>query len=236
MQIPALFADVDWIRLSIFIVVGVAYLISFIANRLRDRQIAKSRLPKPPRRDQETAKELEDFLKRSSANRRDEKPKPARPVSTRPVSTVPARSQESRTRAARRKPEERGKQRKAEGPTTTLVNLRESNLTKERTAEPAGPLRPSIDTHGFAERAEHLGSIHEARPLESHLKQSFAHQVGTLAPAAGESLAAQNRAAAAAAAATGSKQTLPIAALLSGGNLRNAVILHEIFQRPEERW
>jgi hypothetical protein len=81
-----------------------------------------------------------------------------------------------------------------------------------------------------------LGSIHEASTLESHLKQTFAHQVGTLAPAPADSLAAQNRAAAAAAAATGSKQTLPIAALLSGGNLRNAVILNEIFQRPEDRW
>jgi hypothetical protein len=231
MHIPALFADVDWIRLSIFIVVGVAYLISFIANRLRDRQIAKSRLPKPPRRNPETAKELEDFLKRSGAGRRDEKPKAARPVSP-----APARSQENRTRAARRKPDERGKQRKAESPTASLVNLRESKLTKDRVVEPAGPLRPSIDTHEFAERAEHLGSIHEARSLESHLKQTFAHQVGTLAPASGDSLAAQNRAAAAAAAATGSKQTLPIAALLSGGNLRNAVILHEIFQRPEDRW
>jgi hypothetical protein len=231
MHIPVLLADVDWIRLSIFIVVGVAYLISFIANRLRDRQIAKSRLPKPPRRNQETAKELDDFLKRSAAGRRDAQPKQARPMPT-----APARTQESRTRAARRKPDERGKPRKAEGPTKSLVNLRESDLTKERAQEPAGPLRPSIDTREFAQRAEHLGSIHEASTLESHLKQTFAHQVGTLAPAPADSLAAQNRAAAAAAAATGSKQTLPIAALLSGGNLRNAVILNEIFQRPEDRW
>jgi hypothetical protein len=231
MHIPALFADVDWIRLSIFVVVGVAYLISFVANRLRDRQVAKSRLPKPPRRNPEMAKELDEFLKRSSAGRRDAQPKPARPV----ASAAP-RSQDNRTRAARRKPEERGKPRKAEGPVNTLVNLRESKLTKDRAAEPAAPLRPSIDTHEFAERAEHLGKIQETHSLESHLKQTFTHQVGTLAPAAADSLAAQNRAAAAAAAATGSKQTLPIAALLSGGNLRNAVILNEIFQRPEERW
>jgi hypothetical protein len=231
MNLPPLFADVDWIRLSIFIVVGVAYLISFIATRLRDRQIAKSRLPRPPRRDQETTKELEDFLKRSSAARRDAQPKPARAVTP-----APLRTQESRARSARRKPEERGKGRKAEGPTTTLVNLRESKLTKDRPAEPAAPLRPSIDTQEFAQRAEHLGSIHEARSLESHVKQAFDHQVGRLTPASSESLAMQNRAAIAAAAATGAKQTLPIAALLSGGNLRNAVILNEIFQRPEDRW
>jgi len=226
-----LFADVDWIRLSIFIVVGVAYFISFVANRLRDRQVAKSRLPKPPRRNPEMAKELDEFLKRSSAGRREAQPKPARAITPSPV-----RTQENRNRAARRKPDERAKPRKAEGPVTTLVNLRESKLTKDRAAEPAGPLRPSIDTHEFAERAEHLGKIQETHSLENHLKQTFTHQVGTLAPAAADSLAAKNRAAAAAAAATGSKQTLPIAALLSGGNLRNAVILNEIFQRPEDRW
>jgi hypothetical protein len=234
MRIPLLFADVDWVRLAIFVVVGVAYLISFIASRLRDRQVAKNRAGKPVRRDDQTAKELEDFLKRSAAGRRDASPKPARPVAT-----APARQQENRARAPRRKTDERDKRRKAEAPAASLVNLRDSDLTKDRAAQPAGPLRTSIDTHEFAERAEHLGSFDEARSLQNRLQETFSRKVGTLAPASealGDSLAAQNRAAAAAAAATGTKQTLPISALLSGGNLRNAVILNEIFQRPEERW
>ncbi|MEX2139851.1 MAG: hypothetical protein WD894_11355 [Pirellulales bacterium] len=232
-NLPVLFAfDPDWVRLAIFLVVAVGYLISFIATRLRDRQVAKNRLPRPPRQDPGTTKELDDFLKRSSPSRRDTAKKPVQPVSrSQPQPDV-------RTRAPRRKADERDKRRRTPTPTPTaaLVNLRESDLTKERGAGPVGQVRPSIDTREFAERAEHLGSFDEARSLENRVKQAFSHQVGTLAAAPADSLAAQNRAAAAAAAATGSRQTLPIAALLSGGNLRNAIILNEILKRPEERW
>jgi hypothetical protein len=228
---PVLFAfDPDWVRLAIFLVVAVGYLISFVATRLRDRQVAKTRLPRVPRQDPNTTKELEDFLKRSSADRRESAKKPVQPASR------PQAQSETRTRAQRRKAEERDKRRRTPTPTPALVNLRESELTKERAPAPVGQVRPSIDTREFAERATHLGSLDTARPLEEHLKDAFSHQVGTLAATATDSLAAQNRAAAAAAAATGTRQTLPIAALLSGGNLRNAIILNEILQRPEERW
>jgi hypothetical protein len=222
--------DPDWVRLAIFLVVAVGYLISFVATRLRDRQVAKNRLPRPPRKDPDTTRELEEFLKRSSADRREIVKRPAQPAPR------PQSQPEARTRTPRRKAEERDKRRRTPTPTPALVNLRESDLTKERAPTPVGQVRPSIDTREFAERATHLGSLDTARPLEEHLKEAFSHQVGTLAAKPTDSLAAQNRAAAAAAAATGTRQTLPIAALLSGGNLRNAIILNEILKRPEERW
>ncbi|MEX2016661.1 MAG: hypothetical protein WD873_08455 [Candidatus Hydrogenedentales bacterium] len=221
--------DPDWVRLAIFMVVAVGYLISFIATRLRDRQVAKNRLPRPPRKDPDTTKELEDFLKRSSPGRRDTAKKPAQPVSR-------AQPQaDSRTRGPR-KADERDKRRRTPTPTASLVNLHESALTKERAASPEATVHPSIDTRQFSERASHLGSFDEARSLENRLKETFSHQVGTLAAAPADSLATQNRAAAAVAAATGTRQTLPISALLSGDNLRSAIILNEILQRPEERW
>jgi hypothetical protein len=230
-RFPLLFAfDPDWVRLAIFLVVAVGYLISFIATRLRERQVAKNRLPRPPRQDPSTAKELEDFLKRSSATRRETGKKPAPPAAR------PQPQADARARATRRKADEREKRRRAPTPTASLVNLRDSELTKERPAGPIGQIRPSIDTRAIAEHAEHLGSFDEARSLENRVKQVFSHQVGTLPAAPADSLAAQNRAAAAAAAATGTRQALPIAALLSGGNLRNAIILNEILQRPEARW
>lgn len=231
MNLALLFAfDPDWIRVGIFVVVAVGYLISFIATRLRERQVTKSRLPRPPRPDPDTTKELDEFLKRSSSARRDTAKKPAQ------TAARPQPQPEVRARATRRKAEERDKKRRTTTPTATLVNLRESELTKERATGPAVPVRPSIDTRDFAERATHLGSFDEARSLQNHVKQAFSHQVGTLTATSEDSLATQNRAAAAAAAATGSRQTLPIAALLSGGNLRNAIILNEILQRPVERW
>jgi hypothetical protein len=225
--------DPDWVRLAVFIVVAVGYVISFIATRLRERQVAKNRAPRPARRDPEMAKELDDFLKRSASNRsRDAAKRPSQPAAR------PQAQPDLRTRTPRRKPDDREKRRRAPAspPPAPLVNLRESNLTKEQAPSPAAPVRPSIDTRDFAERATHLGNLDTARSLDDHLKQVFTHQVGTLATPAGDNLAAQNRAAAAAAAATGTRQTLPIAALLGGGNLRNAIILNEILTRPEERW
>src|SRR5688500_15396900 len=100
---PILFAfDPDWVRLGIFLVVAVGYLISFIATRLRDRQVAKNRLPRPPRRDPDTTKELEDFLKRSSPNRRDTAKKPTQAASA----SRPQPQPDTRARTPRRKPDE----------------------------------------------------------------------------------------------------------------------------------
>ncbi len=224
--------DPDWVRLAVFLVVAVGYAISFIATRLRERQVAKNRLPRPPRQDPDTAKELEDFLKRSS-NKREPAKKPAQPAAR------PQTSPDVRARTPRRKTDDRDKRRRAPAPPppqASLVNLRESSLTKDPVTPPAAQVRKSIDTREFAERATHLGNLTTDHTLDDHLKQVFSHEVGTLASAASDNLAAQNRAAAAVAAATGTRQTLPIAALLSGGNLRNAIILNEILQRPEERW
>jgi hypothetical protein len=247
--VSPLLADVDWIRLAIFMVVGVGYLISFVATRLRERQVAKNRAPRPARPNADTAKELEAFLKRSAANRRDAAKKPA-PQVARPQKQLEPSARSSKpldagNRIGRRKPDDREKRRRTASATPatpassampSLVNLRESNLTKDREKAPSvGQVRPSIDTHEFAERASHLGSLDTEHALQDHLKQTFSHQVGTLSSAS-DNLAAQNRAAAATAAATGNKQALPIAALLRGGNMRNAVILNEILQRPEERW
>jgi hypothetical protein len=239
MHLPPLFAlDPEWFRLAVFLVVAVGYVISFVTSRLRDKQVAKTRQPAAPRRDPNTAKELEEFLKRSSASRPDATAKRPAPAPRAPVAT------ERRPRGTRRKSEEREKRRPAPAATipaqkstpASLVNLRESDLTKDRAAEPLGHVVPSIDTRDISERASHLGNLESASPLQDHLKQTFSHRVGTLTAAPTDNLAAQNRAAAAAAAATGTKQTLPVAALLSGGNLRNAIILNEILQRPEERW
>ncbi len=230
LTLPPLFADVDWVRLAIFVVVGVGYLISFVSSRLRDRQAAKKREARPATKNAETTKELEEFFKRSATGRREMAKNRSATVSKAQPSA------EARGRAARKRSEEREKRRRNEAPPTTLVNLRDSGLTKDRPPQSAGTVMPSIDTEKFEKRAEHLGHLDADRGLEDHFKDAFAHQLGSLVAVSTDSLATQNRAHAAAAAISGNKQTLPIAALLTGGNLRNAVILSEIFQRPEDRW
>jgi hypothetical protein len=238
-HLPIIIADVDWVRLAIFLVIGVAYVINFIASRLRDRQIAKNRPHRPAQPKADTAKELEEFLKKSSA-RRDTttaKAAPATPVGQ-------GRQDGGRGRGARRKSDDRDKRRKAQpsAAAPTLVNLRESALTRDADkTPPVAPLQPSIDTRKFSERASHLGASHLSsldteHSLEDHLKQTFSHKVGSLAqgmPA--EVVAAQSRVAGGSAGAA--KQPLPIAALLrEGAGARTAIVLNEILNRPEERW
>jgi hypothetical protein len=225
-----LFADIDWIKLGTFLVIGTVWLINLVASRLRDRQLAKNRPPRPAREANDATKELADFLKKTSTQ--------GRQTAQKPVAQAAAARGDGRSRAARRKAEEQEKRRRKQAtPAPSLVNLRESDLTRD-VVKPVGEeqIRPSIDTHKFAERAAHLGHLEADHKIEQHLQQSFSHQVGTLGGATPSSLAAANRNAAAVAAATGSKQTLPIAALLSGGNLRTAIILNEILERPENRW
>jgi hypothetical protein len=201
--------------------------------------MAKGRPPRPAQKS-DTAKELEDFLKKTAARRDAAAPKPAAAA----PSPQP-RPQGTSARAARRKGDERERRRKSHPATATpsLVNLRQSDLTREaekpRSVE---PVHSSIDTRGFSERASHLGAAHLGsletdRSLDEHLKDTFSHQLGTLAAgAASDSAAAPSRAAIAVAAATGTRQTLPIAALLRGGNARTAIVINEILQRPVDRW
>ncbi len=42
-----LLADGDWVKLATFLVIGTFYLISFLAGKLRDRQVAKNRAAAP---------------------------------------------------------------------------------------------------------------------------------------------------------------------------------------------
>src|SRR5687768_14607354 len=190
--IPPLFADVDWVKLGTFLVIGTVWLINLVASRLRDRQLAKNRPPRPVREANDATKELADFLKKTSTQgRQATSQKPAAPAAT-------ARP-EPRSRAARRKAEEQEKRRRKQAtPTPALVNLLESELTRD-VVKPVGEeqIRPSIDTHKFAERAAHLGHLETDHKIEQHLQQAFSHQVGTLSGGTPANLAAANRNAAA---------------------------------------
>jgi hypothetical protein len=235
-SIPVIFADVDWVKLATFLIIATIYVINLMATKLRERQVAKNRPARVPRQNPDTAKELEEFLKKSAAPRRD---KPAE-KNVGPMSSSQARVEpRARAQPQRRQPDERDKRRRppaAPPKPATLVSQNKSEPPRTANVAPEEHLKPSIDTGRFAERAAHLGHLEGKRTLEQHLEQTFSHQVGTLTTSQGEARSAQNRAAAAVAAATGSKQTLPIAALLSGGNLRNAIVLNEIISRPEHRW
>jgi hypothetical protein len=226
-----LFADADWVKLATFLVIGTFYLISFLAGKLRDRQVAKNRAPQRPAKADGAdaiAGELDEFLKK--AQKRDQPTKqPARPAAT-PV-VAAARSE---SRKPRRRGDDRGdpaKRRTLAAPLPTLTESRAKDDAQRKRVEGVEEhVRHAIDTRRFDQRAAQLGNLDTAPQIETHLQQTFSHQLGTLGPAS--SPAATTPAAAVGAA----RAAVPIAALLSGGNLKQAVILKEILERPADRW
>lgn len=240
-----LFADADnWIKLAIFLVIGTVSVIKWLSDHLRQRQIEKMRQPRPAAADRADpiANEIEEFLKKH-ARREETRPQPAPP--TRPASgaasatSAAAGARSEKNNRGRRKPNEpRDSRRPRQGPVLVpSVDVQTlDDTTRSPPREAVGDrVRQSFDNRKFAERAAQLGSLDTAPTIEQHLKDSFSHQVGTLASGT-TNLAAANRAATAGAAATGTRKSLPIAALLAGGNLRNAVIINEVLNRPVDRW
>jgi len=227
------FADGDWIKLATFLVIATFYVISYLAGKLRDRQVAKNRVPqqRPPKAEgaDAIAGELEDFLKK--AQKRDQpKKQPARPV------IQPAAASRSETRKMRRRGDDRGdsaKRRTLAAPLPTLTESRAKDDAQRKRSEGVEEhVRHAIDTQKFDQRAAQLGQLETTQPMQSHLQQAFSHQLGTLGAV---SLPATPTPAAAATVAA-VRGAAPIAALLSGGNLKQAIVLKEILERPDQRW
>ena len=101
-------------------------------------------------------------------------------------------------------------------------------------------VRQHMDTSSFGQRAQDLGQVNEAvEEFQEHVSQTFDHSVGRLAAKAGASVPAPARDSSATAVvhAPGTAAAAGLAAILaSGATLRQAIIFHEIFSRPEDRW
>jgi hypothetical protein len=230
-----LFADADWIKLATFLVIGTFYVISFLAGKLRDRQVAKNRPPqRPAKADGDAiAGELEEFLKKA------QKREPPKKQTPRQEPQPVAAASRNDTRKTRRRVEDRGDARKRRTLAAPLPTLTESRAKDDaqRSAQRAEGVdehvRHAIDTRKFEQRAAQLGQLEATTQMQSHLQEAFSHQLGTLGPA---STPAAMKTATPAATAAAARSAAPIAAILSGGNLKQAVVLKEILDRPLDRW
>jgi hypothetical protein len=230
-----LLADADWIKLATFLVIGTFYVISFLAGKLRDRQVAKNRPPqRPPKADGDAiAGELEEFLKKAQKR---EQPKRQTP---RPELQPVAAARNDTRKTTRRRGDDRvdaGKRRTLAAPLPTLTESRAKDDAQRKAQRGEGVdehVRHAIDTRKFEQRAAQLGQLEPTTQMQSHLQEAFTHQLGTLGPASTPAALAPAAPAATVAAA---RRAAPIAAILSGGNLKQAVILKEILERPEQRW
>jgi hypothetical protein len=235
MNYLVLFADADWIKLATFLVIGTFYVISYLAGKLRDRQVAKNRVPqRPAKADGDAiAGELEEFLKK--AQKREQPKKQSSRQEPQPV----AAASRNDTRKTRRRGEDRSnanKRRTLAAPLPTLTESRAKDDAQRKAQRGEGVdehVRHAIDTRKFEQRAAQLGQLEATAQMQSHLQEAFSHQLGSLGPA---TTPAAMMPAATAATAAAARSAAPIAAILSGGNLKQAVVLKEILERPEDRW
>jgi hypothetical protein len=119
-----------------------------------------------------------------------------------------------------------------------VVEVVEAHARRESVAQ---HVAQSIDSSKFAERATQLSQMQRESDAEfqQHMQRVFQHDVGTLQSTATEAIGAGEVAAAAPVARSSSanKPAADIALLLAGRkNIRDAIVLSEILQRPAQRW
>lgn len=199
----------DLIKLLMVILIVVVPLVSQILAKLRDQKLPPPPAggPQPRPRQEDFKQEIEDFLRRAAEGRETKRPGQARTV------------QQPRRRQAtpppvppRAKPEE---------PTPIGGSVVEH-------------VKKYLDTSDFGRRTAQLGDeVAQADDkVDARLHAVFEHQLGQFdwrTPSEIETAGGQPAVTAIGAAG--------IARLLANPeNLRQAIVLNEILQRPEQRW
>ena len=238
-----LWADAEWIGVVIFLVISALSVLGQFMNKAGKAQPQGRQPPQggqarpagpprpaapaaqPPRRagQDDVADEIADFLRRASQRAQGgapAAPRPARPAQAGPVAGPVGRRREVRAEV-----------------------VAEKAVRAEVVAE--APLGSEVSKHvaehlggqSFARETSQLGTgvVQAEQQLEQHLQQVFERRVSTLAPRDAGRRRRPSRANAASdlppTAAAG------FAALLSNAaSVRQAIILHEILTRPEDRW
>jgi hypothetical protein len=233
---PVLFADA---LLVIKIIGGVLFALIYVVNHImgaaakhQRRQMRPEARPDPraarPAGRQDVQDEVAEFLKRASEKRPGGKAPEGRPGQER----VDPRIAEMRAAAQKRQAANRAPA------AAEIVEAREVRPLEARGMEPLPsarrPVQTHVDTRELAERAGHLTHVDQTEAAFQAHMQSLDHQVGRINEAPSAAPASQ--------ADAGPQTTVAppnpiLAALLADPqNLRQAIILNEILDRPIERW
>ncbi len=107
--------------------------------------------------------------------------------------------------------------------------------------EPAAPapLRSTLESQKFPSLHGGLEqrNLHADQEIQSHLQEVFAHSVGSLDIRAVEPVRGETDESPILAAGRPHLDGLGLAAMFADpASLRQAILAHEIFRRPEERW
>jgi hypothetical protein len=214
----------NWLIPAVFIII---YLLNHLlsgakaAGAAKPPQPQRRRVPAPQpehaARPQQPAPgqaqlnaEIEQFLKRANERRMEKARREAAPPSARPAATPPPRLAEPATDAT---------------PPDRDFNAVEKSVKQH------------LGNRGFQERAEHLADdiLRQEAEMQRHLEQAFSHQVGTLG--GGESTTPKAAAQAPPATADRAATAKALAGILANqADIRQAILLKELLERPTDRW
>jgi hypothetical protein len=231
-MMPMLIARGDWLSVVVPIVFFVIYALNHLLTarkpatppaRKPQRRPPEGerplRPPQPPAVREQTSSqsqlnaEIEQFLKRANDRRGDSSRREAAPAARAPKAPP--------------KP-----------PADKPIDVQP--LERREMSSVAASVEKHLSNRTFTQRAEHLADdiVRADQEMEQHLQKSFGHRVGTLSdvqkPTVSQTPATDNETAVVVGAGSAARA---IAGLLSDpNNVRQAIILNEILQRPETRW
>jgi len=246
-ELAPLFADLEGlIKVGLFIILvfggAIASLVSKIkesqeAARRRERQAqARARAQAQGKKDP-LEDEIGAFLRGAAERRGVRPPQPGRPAPQQPRPAAPAPVAQPVARPAQQpRPVRRAQPvRPPQEEPVDVVLLEEAQpgaLREQRGKDRLQHLAPA-DVGREVTRAE--------KELEGHVHQVFDHKIGRLAGQPGDTA----RPAAIQEASSPEDQVGPLPSTAAAGltalfadanNLRQAILIHEILRRPEERW
>jgi len=221
MMITLLLARGDWLSVVVPIVFFVIYAINQLLAARKPATPARKPQPRPPQPPPATPQtssqsklndEIDQFLKRANV-RRGDRPKQAAPIA-----------------------------RPAKAPPKSLVERRldAKPVTPREKSSVAASVEKHLSNRTFSQRADHLAEdiVRGDQQMEQHLQKAFSHRVGTLSdvqqPTGSQAPATDTETAVVVAPNSAANA---IAGLLADPTtFRQMIILHEILQRPENRW
>jgi predicted flap endonuclease-1-like 5' DNA nuclease len=224
----------DWLTALVPIVIAVIYLINHLLSAMKS-----TTRNKPPRRPPETAErslrptqkqpgppaggqsqlnaEIEQFLKRAGDRPRRE-----------PALTPPPKTPQAKT-PKRTPPKSASREQPLDAETVERSDFSSVGASVEK----------HLANRGFTQRAEHLADdiVRADQEMEQHLQKAFSRRVGTLGGETAKTSSTPVTDVEPVPAAPRSPAADALGSLLSNPqNIKQAVILNEILQRPEHRW
>ena len=244
----ALLADLgDFVGFAIFAIVALISVVGQFLNKQREEkaaaeQLAKRRAaraagqpqPQPPKKAGGLEDEIGEFLRRAAKGRAGQPERPAAPEAGQPAQAgLPPRPVQPRAQAGR--PQQR---RPAQRPVQAQVVEPQRPPVGEGVKE---AVEKDLNTSVFQQRAQSLGeeTRQTRQTTEQRLHKKFDHELGSLEAESHKRAKSATKAKEPAAEplAVPATSAAGFAALLANvDNVRQAVVLNEILQRPEHRW